>query len=227
MSANMRIRSVRLVGANRSYDFYFEIGVNLIVGPVGVGKTSLLELIRYGLGGSAQLSPVVKDVGRRVALVIEIGAEVLLLVREVQSRRGTIAIYTEAGELVRRVTAAKPAEKTSISHFLMERLGIPEVRVPTSRRNPARRYTTVSYQDVYAYQYLTQAEIDRSTINHLDSVRDPKRRSTFEVLYGLIDAEVADMQVELGTLASEIAETRQAPRTDRDLCCEPGSPRDG
>ena len=85
----------------------------------------------------------------------------------------------------------------------MEALGIPEVRVSTSRRKFAARYTTVSFNDVFGYVYLSQSEIDRSTVNHLDAVRDPKRRSTFEVLYGLIDAEIADLQVQLGELADQ------------------------
>ena len=204
----MIIRNVTLVAANRSYSYDLHPGVNLIVGPVGTGKTSLLELIRYGLGGNAQLSPAVLQVGRQLALTVDVGDEKYLLLRGVANQRRRIAVHSPDGRPITTVTAGAPGDSESISSLLMRTLGIPEVRVPTSRRKPAGKFTTVSFNDVFAYMYLPQHEIDRSTVNHLDPVRDPKRRSTFEVLYGLIDAEIARTQVDLGQLGVDIAEAR-------------------
>jgi AAA domain len=204
MSEKFRVRQVRLIAADRSYTWDFVGGVNLVIGPVGVGKTSLLELIRWGLGGSALLSHAVKQVGRQLSLVVDVGDEQLMLLRGIHRKKNRIAVHRPDGTPITEVEVSKPSEANSISHLIMQGLGIPEVRVPRSRRKPTGPYSTVSFNDVYGYMYLNQSEIDRSTVNHLDSIRDPKRRSTFELLYGLIDADIAQMQVELGQLAEKI-----------------------
>lgn len=210
MSTPMRIESVRLIAADRSYEWKFEAGVNIIVGPVGVGKTSLLELIHWGLGGNARLSAAVQAVGRQLALTVRLGQRSFLLIRGVHKRKGQVAVHDIDGSPITVVQVGKPAEANSVSRFLLGELGIPAVRVPRSRRNPAGKHTTVSFNDVYDYMYLPQTEIDRSTINHLDGVRDPKRRSTFEVLYGLIDDKMARLQVDIGNLSEEISDARRS-----------------
>ena len=150
------------------------------------------------------------QVGRQLALSVDAGEASFLLLTGIASQRNRISVHDPDGRPITTVTVSNPADLTSISHLLMEALGIPEVRVPTSRRKFAARYTTVSFNDVFGYVYLSQSEIDRSTVNHLDAVRDPKRRSTFEVLYGLIDAEIADLQVQLGELADRISRAKSA-----------------
>ena len=46
--------------------------MTVFVGPVGVGKTSLFELIKYALGSDGVLSRAVLEIGRRVVLDIEL-----------------------------------------------------------------------------------------------------------------------------------------------------------
>src|SRR4051812_39120996 len=130
VSERMSVHNVTLIAANRSYSFDLKRGVNLIVGPVGTGKTSLLELIRYGLGGNAQLSPAVKQVGRQLALTLELGNERLLLLRGITSQRNRVAVHDPDGRPITELTVGNPGEPNSISSFLMRALGIPEVRVP-------------------------------------------------------------------------------------------------
>lgn len=206
----MRIESVRLIAPERSYEWKFKDGVNIIVGPVGVGKTSLLELIHWGLGGKARLSSAVEEVGRQLALTVQIGQQQIMLIRGIQRHKNQIAVHDIEGAPITVLTVGQPSEANSISKFLLDELKIPAVRVPRSRRNPAGKHTTISFNDVYSYMYLPQTEIDRSTINHLDGVRDPKRRSTFEVIYGLIDAEMAKLQVDIGNLSDEISRARSS-----------------
>lgn len=210
--ASFKIREVRLIAAERAYKWQFDDGVNVIEGPVGVGKTSLLELIRFGLGGSAHLSEAVQKVGRQLALTVEVQGERLLLVRGIAAHKSRISVRDADGNAIATTATGSPLAANSISRFLLGRLGIPVVSVPRSRVKPAGPQTSISFYDVYDYMYLPQTEIDRSTINHLEGTRDPKRRSTFELLYGLIDEQTAALQVEAGALQEKIKKAQTSVR---------------
>jgi hypothetical protein len=212
VSSSFKVRKVRLVAAARSYAWEFADGVTVIEGPVGVGKTSLLELIRWGLGGNARLSEAVRKVGRQLALTVEIEGEELILLRGIATQKMRIVVHDAEGQPIATAQAGNPQAEDSISRFLLSRVGIPVVMVPRSRANPAGPQTSISFNDVYDYMYLQQTEIDRSTINHLDGVRDPKRRSTFELIYGLIDKQTAELQVEAGTIAGKIEQAQASVR---------------
>jgi hypothetical protein len=212
VSASFKIHEVRLIAAERAYEWRFSAGVNVIEGPVGVGKTSLLELVRFGLGGNARLSEAVRKVGRQVALTIEIQGDRLLLVRGITTQKSRVSIHHVDGGSIATTEIGSPLAENSTSRFLLSRVGMPVLSVPRSRAKPAGPQTSISFYDVYDYMYLPQTEIDRSTINHLDGVRDPKRRSTFELLYGLIDKQTAELQVEAGTLEGGIKDAQSSVR---------------
>ena len=109
------IRNVRLIAAERSYSFDFVPGVNVIVGPVGVGKTSLLELIRFGLERNALLSPAVLPVWRQLALSVDAGEASFLLLRGIASQRNRISVHDPDGRPITTVTVSNPADLES--HF--------------------------------------------------------------------------------------------------------------
>jgi hypothetical protein len=74
--------------------------------------------------------------------------------------------------------------------------------VPRSLAKQVDEYTRITFGDVYNYIYLDQTEIDRSTIHHLDHSRNVKRQQTFRMLYRLLDAESARLQVEINDAES-------------------------
>ncbi|MFN8063142.1 MAG: AAA family ATPase, partial [Vicinamibacterales bacterium] len=67
-----QLRTLRLVRADENQQWHFRPGVTVIVGPVGVGKTSLFEMVKYGLGGNGLLSDAVKQVAVRIELDVEL-----------------------------------------------------------------------------------------------------------------------------------------------------------
>lgn len=204
MSANLRVRRVVLRAAHRNYEWRFQSGVTVVAGPGSVGKTSLLNLIKWGLGGDSTLSPAVRAVGRQVALDIEIGNEHVGLLRNVDRGRNRVEVLDASGD-VRAVLSVDPADerRTTVSDFLLEALDIPRLQVPRSEHAPTAELTRITFNDVFAYSYLDQDEIARSTVHHLEGYRDVKRRQTFELLYRIIDTEVARIKRELSATNAE------------------------
>jgi DNA repair exonuclease SbcCD ATPase subunit len=69
------IESLEIRTDTAAETYRFEPGVNAITGPISSGKSSLLELIKYGLGGTALVMPAVRDNVRTVVLRFRAGDE--------------------------------------------------------------------------------------------------------------------------------------------------------
>ena len=82
--------------------------------------------------------------------------------------------------------------------------GIPVVRVGSSRTGKSNNLTRISFSSRLAYCDLEQDEMDRSTVYDRDTFRNIKRASTFELLYGIIDAQVADLAAERLQLQADV-----------------------
>lgn len=204
----MRIAQVRLNGCDVPHAWDFPPGVTVIVGEVGGGKTSLLNLIKFGLGGRAPITNEISEAANSVSLDVQVGERMLTLTREFGTN---IVMAGEGDRPARRYALQRGARHPWLSDLLLDALGIPSLRVRQARseKSKSRKVTSISFEDVFAYCYLDQEQVDRSTVYDADHFRDPKRQWTFELLYRLIDAEVAELEVaSLGL--RETAEKREA-----------------
>lgn len=212
------VRELTLHSGVEAYTYSFRPGVNVIVGPVGSGKTSLLELVKYTLGGSATLSWAVQNAVTSSSVALQLDAASIVLNRQIGSQ--TVDVFREDAGTPAQTLAVAPGRRAlrTVSDYLLDLLGIPALRVPRSRRKPMAAVSRLTFYDIYAYLYLQQAEIDRSVVSHLDSYREPKRRATFELLYGLSDAALVDLEVQRGELNERIGdEERRADHIRRFL----------
>src|SRR5690349_12268893 len=82
MGARFTVESLEIVTATARRELRFKAGINVVEGPIGTGKSSMLELIKYGLGGSARVMPAVRDNVQRVVLHVNVGGDRLELSRK-------------------------------------------------------------------------------------------------------------------------------------------------
>ena len=208
MGGILRVRRVRLDGTAIPHIWEFPDGVTVIIGGIGGGKTSLLNLIKYGLGGSAPITTEIGDAAASVTLDIVAGAHHLQLTRTFGQN---LVLVAEGDDPPRRHVLKRPAKGPLLSDRLLQALGIPVVRVRQARKDKkSTKLTTISFQDVFAYCYLDQEQVDRSTVFDSDPFLDVKRASTFELLHRILDARVADLQVQRMLLQED-----RATRTTR------------
>ncbi|HEX4345598.1 MAG TPA: AAA family ATPase [Solirubrobacteraceae bacterium] len=202
MGSELRLRSVRLDPPDAHHSWEFPNGVTVIVGASGGGKTQLLNLIRSGLGLDVPLVKEVRQAAAAVTLDVEIHGAPMQLTRRFSQ---TTVDVSEGDEPVRTFSLS-PNHKTLplLGDWLLQRLGIPVVRVGASRKRKSNRTTRISFEDVFAYCDLEQDEMDRSTVYDRDAFRNIKRASTFELLYGIIDAQIADLEAERLQLQADV-----------------------
>ncbi|NGY65340.1 AAA family ATPase [Lentzea sp. NEAU-D13] len=210
MATKLRLIALTVTTADSERTYRFAHDLTVISGPVATGKSTLLMLIKYALGGNAVLTPAVVEHVRYVTLEVDFGDEPqhLRLRRHVQGDRSRVQLLEHGSDIPEQhlTVPARTGEET-VSRHLLAALGIDAHRVPKSRGRSAKgEFTTVGFGDVFGYCYLQAKTIDSSATGHLDSGRDSKRKTVFELLFGMIDPEVFDLREQRDKLTSAISE---------------------
>ncbi len=202
MGRHLRVKSVALVGASEPHVWEFPKGVTVIVGSSGGGKTSLLNLIKFGLGGDAPITKTIEGAARGVVVEVEVGDQTLALSRRFHERKSLLTV-TEGDLGLGEFSARNSKSRPWISDLLLGALGVPRVRVPTSKSEKSHRLTSISFQDLFAYCYLDQDAIDQETAHDRQPYASTKRPWTFELLHGIADARTAELEAEREELAEQ------------------------
>jgi len=209
MTSNIRIHNLALVTDDNRFSYPFGVGINAVIGEVGSGKSSMLELIKYALGGNGTITPAVERGVRRVALEVTVGETHCIVVREINAP--VLQALDLDGSLIENLSVVRRSTLRRSSDFLLDALNLPQLRVTNVR--PNAKSQPLSFFDIYAYCYVPQTEIDRSVVNHLDSTRRSKRVGAFELLLGLVDERVANLKVEVGRLEEQLIQERRPLET--------------
>ncbi len=199
----LRIEHVALVGTTREVSF--TPGLNIIQGGITTGKTTLMRLIRMLVGASvSNLPPEVKDNVSTLAGTLLIADERVDVVRPlVTTPTAKVAVATASG-IALRLPALQRDQTASTTYggWLLEKLGLPDLRVPTAPTKDDSDTTALSINDFTIYCRLVQERIDSSVLS-VDQMQNVKRKQVFEVLYGIYDAHVAALEAERRGLSDE------------------------
>lgn len=214
MSIRMRIDEIVLATNAGDYHFSFTSPCTVLQGPVGTGKSSLLELIKFVIGGTAVLTPVIRSEVRAVQAQVNLAGTPLMLRRGLGRDATTVQVIDprDEGE-VRRLSVRPRPDEQSLSDALLEILGIPRVRIPRARTRATGANVPLTFNDLYAYLYVEQQDIDRSVVHHTEVFREPKRRAIFELLFGLADADQLATEAELGRVRDTLRSARERATT--------------
>jgi len=204
MSARLRIDAVQLRTSEGPVRYEFRGPLTVLSGPVGTGKSTLFELIKHAIGGQALFTPVVGRYVDSVEVDLTVGRERLRLTRPtkgdgVDSVSVVDLVSSEDMGLYSAVVTG-PADQSvrSISDLLLSSLEIPtDLRAIAASRKSTKTPPRISFNDIWSYVYVDQPEIDRSIVSHTESYREPKRKTVFEYLFRITDAEMIRLRASL------------------------------
>lgn len=204
----LRVESVELVGGFRTVTL--QSGYNLIRGDITTGKTTFVRLLRGLLGAIPRHLPPETAVVRSISAQLVLGSRQWQVLRPLVTTKNTPVEVAEAGTgeddpgIALRLPAAGAG---GFGEFLLKRLAVPVVLVPKARQDPTAELSPVTINDWLNYCIVPGDELDAQVFGHRDAFRDSKRKWVFEVLYGLYDAELAELNAEVSRLDKLIAST--------------------
>lgn len=205
MTTRFRLESVGLVTDEGDVNFVFDSDLTVLAGPTGVGKTTLLELIKFGFGGDGHLAPVAVDHVISVELDVAIGDSELHLSRNLHpSRRRTVRAFDKRSREDLGDFGLSDAEP-SLSSLLLGAMGLStDMRAAPRSRTSTRPGARITFNDILTYLYIPQSAINRDIAHSQDSYREPKRKAVFEILFGLTNPGLLALRSRLNELHGEV-----------------------
>lgn len=213
MTKRIRFEELIIQTDNERASYRFTGNITSIIGPIGSGKTSTLELLKYAIGGSAALSNTVKREVRSVVVRMRFPSQTLLFSRQIGAR--TVDVHDADGTLIETVATRNSRHHRLASELLLEAAELPALTIATRSGRPGARVDNLSFFDVYRYCYLSQTEIDRSVVRHDDTILERRRKAAFEMIFGLSDTETAAAERTVAELIEQLRVARQAEASVR------------
>ena len=206
----LQVNRLSLEGANRSLEL--APGLNIITGPIASGKTTLIRYLRFLLGGSLGQLPM--EARTRVVAVsgsVELADRTFLIMRPAVTTT-TARVEIAGGEETWRLPASSSPDRRTYVNWLLARLSLPRIDVPSAPTKPESDPTPVSINDYLLYSYLKQDELGFSVFGHRDWHKNIKRKYVFDITYGFYDLRTAEIQEGLRRVQSQLQEiaSRQA-----------------
>lgn len=211
MTTTFRINLIELGTTDGPVLYTFSSPLTVLVGPVGVGKSTLFDLLKFALGGKVQLAEVAVHFINFVRVEIAAGDERYSLRRSVGSEKSkTVQVVDLITQDKLPDQSVDHAREPSVSSLLLRALGIPtEMRAAAKSKTTARAGSRITFNDIFSFIYLQQGEINQAIASSDESYREPKRKAVFELLFGLTDESILAMRSQLGTLNGELAQAKR------------------
>ena len=209
----LRINALTLVGADRR--FTPAPNFNVITGSVATGKTTLLRCMRGLLGNRLDQFPrEPREAISSLAGQVLIGDDLYDVVRPFVTT-DTAKVAIAGADESRRLPAYRPTpeEPLTYGNWLLGKLNLPRLMVPTAPTQPDSASSPLSINDYMMYCHLRQDEIDSSVFGHTNQAKNIKRKFAFEVLYGKYDVEISALQEEMREVYNELRRLRGQGKT--------------
>jgi hypothetical protein len=217
----IRVRQLRVASGTKHYDVSFTSNgarppIAVIAGEIMTGKTSILELIAYCLGGKEHPHhPEIERQVRFAFLEVELGTDrhVQVIERPLFADNNVAWIHSCSLEQldqphVKMRKPIDPPHEDSLSWFLLEQCGLAGIALQESRRREDANAHIMSIRDVMWLCFLDDERIgSRNLLFENTRIKQVKLEQVIEVIFGVHDQQ-------LTKLTDQLEELRRA-RSDR------------
>ena len=200
------INKLILVGHRKNYVIPFYPGVNIIYGDSATGKSSILQLISYLLGGSSFLyEEEIESSVVYAALEVNLGPTLYTIKRDIYDNSRPIEVYKSDFDNIDKFFPKKFSPKYTITtpdgfylDFLMQELNLPSIRLRQAPTQSDSTMVRLSFRDIFKFCHLDQEDIgSKHILDAANPVVAIKNKETFKYFFNLLDTNISDLAQEI------------------------------
>ena len=181
--------------------------ISLFHGKISAGKSSIVRLIDYCLGGGLERTPAIMQELVSVSLYCRIADYDVVLDREARASNQVQVTWQRGGPESAKVLA--PLQRSqdrgpiwgedvyTLSDLVFFLLGITPIKVRRSKREQDSPLVRLSLRDLLFYCYLEQDHIDSSFFNMEDPFKKLKSRDVMRFVVGFYTERLNDLDLTL------------------------------
>lgn len=217
MTTTFRLNAVVLDTLEGPVRYAFPADLTILAGPTGVGKTTLLEAIKYGFGGDGVLAPVITESVTDISLDVTIGDARYLLVRSTDANKRRNVRVTDLRTRERLPDHSTDLDQSpSLNTLLMGALGLSDHMRAAARTSASTNAgSRISFADIFSFMYVAQSDMNRDIARSQDSYLESKRKTVFELLFMLTNERILSLRSDVNRLNAEVAAAQNETETIR------------
>jgi energy-coupling factor transporter ATP-binding protein EcfA2 len=210
----MRIYINKIDFLGTECEFSLKPGLNIVTGSISTGKTTLIKCFRGLLGSKLNnFSREARENITHLAGEIFIGDNAYEIIRPFVTTGDALVSIAGENEAKRLPALRVKSDEETYGTWLLEKLNLPILRVPTAPTQNDSDTSPLSINDYMMYCHLRQDEIDGSVFGHTNFSKNNKRKYVFEVIYGKYDVEIAQLQMERREIMGEVRRLQNYTKT--------------
>jgi hypothetical protein len=213
LSQGLLLKTLTLHGHRKNYQVPFHPGINIIYGDADTGKSSILRLVYYLLGGKEiKLDEEITSSAKYAILELSINGFPYCISRDIFNASRDIDVYSceysqianSFPEKYKSSVSKGDDQYKSLSDFLLEALGFPSVRLKQAPTKDLSDTARLSFLDLFKYMYLDQDDVGSAhMLNIGNPVLETKNREVLKYIFNALDTNISDLEVDISKKSQE------------------------
>lgn len=213
LSQGLLIKNLILHGHRKDYRVKFHPGINIIYGDADTGKSSILRLVYYLLGGKQiKIDEEISSSVKYAVLEIAVNGTPYCISRDIFNPARDIDVYSckyseisnSFPEKYKSSITKGDDQNKSLSEFILEALELPAVRLKQAPTKDSSETARLSFLDLFKFIYLDQDDVGSThMLNIGNHVLETKNREVFKYIFNVLDTGISEIEVDISSKTQE------------------------
>ncbi|WP_443693521.1 hypothetical protein ACRZ5O_14810 [Pseudomonas protegens] len=206
-SQGLLLKNLVLHGHRKDYRVPFYPGINIIYGDADTGKSSILRLVYYLLGGKeVKLDKEITSSVKYATLEIHINGHPYCISRDIFNASKDVDVYfcdlskisESFPEKYKSSVSKGDDQNKSLSDFLLEVLEFPSVRLKQAPTKDSSETARLSFLDLFKFMCLDQDDVGSANMLDIGNyVLETKNREVLKYIFNVLDSSISELEVEI------------------------------
>ena len=188
----------------------FSPQVTYIHGQISAGKSSIMRLIDFCLGGKLEQTPAISQEMVSVSLAAKIAQFEVLFERQAKTSQVQVSWRNEEGNAASVLAPLQAASEAiwednvfNLSDLIFYLAGVTPIKVRKSKQDEESELVRLSFRDLMWYCYLDQDHLDSSFFRLEDAFRKLKSRDAMRFITGFYTERMNELEIQLDAVRDE------------------------